>query len=784
MLNKIIITFLAITCICPALSQAKDQSEPTPISISSGGVPQTEKTVDILPKGAIAHIQANNLKKLIFDVEALGLSLLPEKMVPPPMQPLLQDKHPLLAFVGSTLNIPNFNMALLSQMTGIDFNKEVTFSIYFEDQPTFIASLPVSKIELISDTLVKTLQIEGCVNQNYGDYKGFNIQCRNNDLPRNMHVVCSDNRAYISNSTSLLAQLGKDGGNNLSDNAAIKKALATYSNSDLIAILDNEYAKNELNKMTAPFAKLPPQQIDQFKNKIIKEFKNNEDLYDMITMCLRFDLNINGIDELMDYAECYLIPAYEILFTELHQKTMAFEGLAIALDINKDFQKLHLSAYSNTIEASTGTKPLPMSEVKKALNTLPSNRNWTHIIGQKSPAEKSKLCTQWLAEVEKYLDKKTLDKKMFLAIKSFITGHKAVDPLESRSSWTIKTQVNEENYFDSKNVDTFTDYLYGISEKIFSPASFDLTLSSASESDFATFLNDKKDQLNTNYNSYNDLMLLISKQNSSWITKKVSLNSSPLKDGIKRWTLDESYLSRSGIFGYDQHEFINRDIYYTGKLGDYLAIEKTNRSTPYLMGKKEGVQTSKAMNTLLSLVPEGSHDIFVLDNRSFVLSLTDFLKTSEDIIHKELNNYLKKIISVESKTKEELKKVEMPLYVSSLNQNKNTGEYYCVLLNQITFPRPKAQLVIDGLLADYRRKDAELGGTVCYQKQGKGQYEYAFIQSTEALAYLIKSSINTFHSSYLSEPDGQQKLMMSVMSEMDRNPNRNEEAIITNPFFK
>ena len=162
----------------------------------------------------------------------------------------------------------------------------------------------------------------------------------------------------------------------------------------------------------------------------------------------------------------------------------------------------------------------------------------------------------------------------------------------------------------------------------------------------------------------------------------------------------------------------------------------------------------------------------------------EFLGKVEDLAHKELAAYLANAERlVAAGNLEELTRDDPPILMLSLNKDAQTGKLYCVLPGGICYPMPKLVPTVRSLLKGYLEKADEVGGAVAFTRAVPGAYEIHAVQSTEALALLVKTTGNRVYEQFLSSQEGMQKARQLLVTPRDGRTDP-EEALVWNTFWE
>ena len=196
------------------------------------------------------------------------------------------------------------------------------------------------------------------------------------------------------------------------------------------------------------------------------------------------------------------------------------------------------------------------------------------------------------------------------------------------------------------------------------------------------------------------------------------------------------------------------------------------------------------MARLLERVPEGAHFFWLHRPLADLPGVLNWVQGFEDLIHRDAEGYLKKARSIATATPDrnelirKLETVKFSPAVYSVNRDQASGEVYCLLPGNIAFPRPKVVPAVTKLFAEFNRSADDVGGFMFYTRESDGRYEASVVQSTEAIAKLIKTVGNAVQQEYLSRPERMPELHRMVVTDRDTSPARFTEVLLRNPDWE
>ncbi len=746
------------------LSAAFVAAEENQLELKSNGLPVGEPET-VLPRGAVAHLRANNLAALFTTLDNLVVSFIPEQALPPPMQPMLQQPQPILTFIGtSTLGVP-LTADGLGQLLGLALDKPITLTLYpMNPKQEFVLSLPMKDPALLGGMLASQLQPRKIEVLKDGAQEGLHVVTTNPSLPQDLYLVCSNDRVYISGSLQLAKGLFGPAEAHLASSGLIPRALKQYGSQDFTVVVDALALKPMLGMLKMQFGQLPPPLVAMARAELLRAIPPAQQA--SLNLRLRLQLGVNDLDQGLDYLEALVTATYEVGFAALTRELDALDGVSLSVAAGTPYQKLQISVFSQNIKA-TDAAAVPMDDVQAAVAKLPGSRNVLNISGRQTPELPSALVNQWLDALKAKFLKMKLPQNGLLAFIDYMHERKITQPLESQVPWTLTTTLVTPGTPKPKPAATLEEYLSALVKQ---PSNIsELTVMPALEEN----LIEKHYAQEAENNTLND---------KAWPAFLTRIEMTPpcydsssrfqalnTEGKAKKLVLENIYTTHGGIFGYSQHELINRKIMYYVKSGNYYFVQSGGSMTNTWLNQLDTLPAqplSQGVAKLLSLTPKDASAVHTCRVLNQLEGVVNTLAEMEDVAHTELDVYLAKVTQLMAapgmtpkKLDEALASLTMPSEIVSLNTDPATHKPYCVLLGNLRYPRPKVVPALKGLLYNFFTMADSIGGSVCYSRTLAGQQEYACVLSTEALATLVKSTGNAFCQTYANSPEGQTRLM-------------------------
>jgi len=786
---KVCVFFLLLIAV-PLAVGAQQAETQFPLLLSTG-LPATETPEEILPTGAVVYLRANNLQVLLKNIDSLLTSFVPEKALPPELQPIFAGPQPFITFFGMQMFGQAVELSELSNLIGIALDRPVSLALYpMPPDKGFVLSVPIAHPTVVTGMAESILRPESLEQGSIGDVSYYRVVPSNPDLPREVYVLASEKTAFFCGSLNIAQMLvNSDNMGTITIDPVMEKGLKKYENRDLILVAGPGFLKSQLLPMKEQFAQVLVPVFLQAREGV-QQIPPAHRL--TIDTRLRLQFGIDGIDQLVDYAEAYSSGIYRVLLDKVVALLTNLDGIALSVDFEEKFQNIAFTLFSQDIQSEKFTAPLPLDEVKQALNVLPGNKSTLIAAGQAPEASASIFFTNILNAIEEELQNKSLPMDGFLAFKEYYLAKQHHSPLKSKVGWTLKTLVPASVKIDFSQFNTLGELLkYGGDRLSAGPFLVSMTLMpSVEEGLIENHFADEAKSITQNEQNYRKLReKLTIKQPFFDLTGR--FQQEDMGADLKKLIMERVYTTRRGFFGYQQHEFINRRIMLHQKKAKYevlydpgadAALIKTQLST-------ESHPVPEAAIKLIDQTPAGTNMVSLFRTLHVVSGVLDVLSEVEELIHREMDTFLVKaqeLVDTSGEEEFDVKlleaKVELPLLLASLHLDEN-GKVYCVLPGELHYPRPLVIPKVKELFTDFLAAAHDVGGSVSFIAVQPGEFEISSVQSTEALALLGKTAVNNFYDQYMSSPEGMQLLMTTLAHPADFQ-DLTEEQIFINPFWE
>jgi len=755
------------------------------ITLAPSGLADNQSPEELLPPAAILHLRINEAGKLLDDISDMAMPFVPEQAVGPMAEIALEESNPLLAMIGIQTMEQPMSVEMLSEMSGIDSKRPLTLSLYLAplDQG-FVVCIPVTDLNRFSAMLGQAIPMVAPPQEVQLD-GGTAQLVESPDF--NAFVVCSKDMVALCGSAEIAqAMLDAPGQINLSQSALISEAITKHSADNILLAIDTAPLKPFL-PMLKQYQQIPSELIAEMREEALSEM-DEEGLIEFNRQ-LQMRFGVRDVEQLMDYAECLANGSYEVLFEGLYQFAEDFQGLTVAVDLGKEFQSLKVALMSNAITEKSATQPIPMKQVKQAISTLPGRKNFLTVSGKTAPPQKWEWVNRVIERIGKKMSEKELPMETHAAIAQAYDSHVPLPTLESMVDWTIKTRLMHTGKLPHE-YESLADYLANIVDQ----NSGLMTLNAIPPHD-AKFLQDyfaaKAKAYNSNCMNWTKLRSDFS-ATQPWLISSSRSDSEELDHGVTRLIYEDIYRTRGGLFGYNEHELINR-YFMLHRTTENYSLLWPGGNNPTLFAELTGEPIAKAFDNLLAGggVSENVQQLEYLRLVHLLLDGIDFVASLETLLHRDLENYLSEIqkLADEVDTEEELvakskkARLEMPIHLAHVNYNPDTKELYLVTPIAVTYPRPKVLPAAVELLKDYRQVADAVGGAIVHQSTTDGRYECTVVQSTAGLSSLVRTLGNNVSEQYLKNRGAQQELESKIYNALDRESSTHERILTNENWF-
>jgi hypothetical protein len=744
----------------------------------------------VLPGNAIVHAEIRSLLEVVAQAENFLKSGIPDELAPPDVRDLMNQDHPLLTVLGMKMMGKPLEPEFFSRSLGIDSDAPVTATLYPGDPRKFF---------IVSMGLTSAENFLGAVTSPEGPVKAVSISIGGLDLVKipleirgadALYGLVRGNRVYVSGESSLLLLLDDtEGYERLNEDPHMSDVLQRTDEMDLFLTIHPDLIK-PLYKQVGFFKFLPVSLLSLKKQEFLAKIP--EDEKEMIDMQIRMQMPVDGLDELLDYGECAVTAIYHTVFDSLLSKASSFEGLTFGIRAKAEVPGLFFMVHGSDKARGAVPGAIPMEELRSALERFPGDIPHWSAVGQKPAAVPSQWMTRTLDKMHDLMAAKELDTAWLEKLRKVHVESQLVQPLESGAGWTLNAAAQVGSMPKPEAFDSMDLYFAALMEQQFNPTWRTVTVVPGKGPDFLeAFLEQKKQALQSIDEDV--LSLLPPNQRHRWIDQLYRHDSADLDNGVTILTWENVWRTRSGLFGFNEHELVNRKRYAARKVGNHLVFHKSSDDGEWLQqfDWQSNHKPGRSRSMLVGMVPDGSYSISFLKLSGILPAAIHGLAGLEDLAHRDIHQYLEKVKTLSQDTRvddraaliKEMMAVSMPVTLAKVSVHSETGEFYGMIPGDIAFPRPRIMPILEELIADYEKDVRNVGGLLTYARHDGGTREYGIMHHTGALTSFIRKTGNSFARLYLKDSEGIQKLMGRAMSPLDMRPHevKSEEVLIRNP---
>lgn len=709
--------------------------------------------------GAVAHLRLNSAAALLESLDAILLSMLPEKALPPRLQPLLQRPQPALSILTAmTMGAP-LTADQIPAAFGVAVDRPITVTYYAPDQ--FVVSVPLADGARFAGLLNGLARTRDFQKIPVGNRTAYLLECANPSFPRQLHVVNSSDRAFIC--PSLEAAQGileAPAEARLNRSGFISEALEQNENADLTILGDPSAFKGFVPLIKARHSRIPEALIERTRAAMLGNLPANQKM--QLEMRLRWQLGIADLEQALDFVEVFVTSAYELLADRLIYHAEQFDGLVLAIDLGEKYHRMSFAAHSGAVRGRADNA-IPLDAIRKAADRIPGDRNIVKISGRRSRSEGPSLEMRWIKRLEAKFTEKELPMVWMKAMMTWMESRRPLAALESKVPWKIQTPIGSGSPVAAADAEGAAEYVLGLIESMTQSSTATMMPAQPEgflEKHFAELAADRT------HNEKAYRRFLDETDNKMPFYRRLARSQPGVADGpVKRLVFEDVFVTSAGLFGYSEHELINRKILSHRQQGDHLYFQEGAADSGWLKNLEAIAPAPGYLGKLLDRAPA---DARTLDISRALNRLTEgvaVLTQIEKLIHKEADEFLEEADAVVKRHPGDgqaimsgLKLLDVPISVMSLSYDKGRNEFYGTLIGGLPYPRPPLMPEVARILKDFTDGIDSVGGGVAYTKEADGRFESGAVVSTEGLGLLLRTAGNNFFAEYMTNPAAMQKL--------------------------
>jgi hypothetical protein len=742
---------------------------------------------EVLPGvGAVAHLELRDLLSAVEGVEEVVVAGMPEKLLQPEMQDLLRSEHPLLTVLGMQRMGEPLTPESFGRWTGLDGRGSASVTLYLGDpRRLFVVSLPVRAREPLLGALNGWLQPKEVELVTLGRGKAVRVvSARLKGIPE-LWVLASDEGLYLCGDRSLaIALVDTPSAQRLGQDPFWGRVLSTSDDQVLRFVVNPAPVKPlllQLQAMRGGLGDLVAMQRSRLLSSMPQEAR------EQLEVQVRTQLGVKDLDEFADYAECVVVATIEQVLDGVTGGMMAFEGLTVSADVGGGFTEVGVKVYGQRFEEGGGVAAIPMEPVKRALAWLGPQYQSFSAAGRRDAGQDLPLLTAWVERVQRRMESKGLRSAGIERLARLLEERKPIPSVESEVPWTLTVSAPLRPLPALSEAKTLRDYLVGLDLPVHRPVKI---IPGQDAGLLERCYRAETEVLNRNRELTAEFVDSLQKQ-SPWLDQVNRFQADHLDGGVSRLVRESAWATRGGIFGFDQHELVNRKVVWARVVGDYVVYHRGVRGSDWLRGL-HGEATPRlagGVTRLLDRVPEGATRVSVQRVLVGLPALVDWMGELEARAHTDVEVYLREAQELASsaadidEAKRRIRGLRMPELVGSVAIQPEARRVYALLPGgaPLVLPRPRVAPVLGGLLRDYAAKAGEVGGRVAFTRQAAGVWEWRGLQSSEAITTLTRSVGNALADQYLRQSGGMEALQRRVMGERDGDATVFDEVVARNP---
>lgn len=770
-------------CCCVILASACAQPGLSGELLRDRGVP-AGSALNALPQGAIVHVQLNNLLGALEGLEQIVVPAVPVKLLPPDAQNLMQMPHPLLTILGMQAVQEPLNEENFAGRLGLDSRGSVGLTLYPGDpRRLWVLSLPVANREAFAGALNGLLRPTLVEDVNLGEGSAVRLVPQAAGQVPEVYIVGSQGRAFVCGDRSLAQALfSAPAAQRLDQDPFLGRALTDVAGMTLNVVVNPALLK-PLAFQLQQFRLLGLMQLHERRAQLLAQIPSEAKT--QIELRLQAEWGVKDMNQFADYAEAFIAATAGQIFDFVTNRLIAFEGVAVAADIGSASPTVRLNVYSQRFQPEKSAAAIPLADVRRAMAWLGGDPASFEVTGRQPVGAPSPGVSVWVKAIRQEFEARGLKSPFFDRLAEVLAQEQPLPAIESRVPWTLTTCESLESAKPLSECKSFGEYFSELPRALPQPVKL---VPAPGLEVLQSCLEDETKVLNENRKLGQDFNEATTGR-KPFLQAASRMQVSDVQPHLRRYVLENAYTTPFGLFGYDQHELVNRRIFAAREADGYVVFHQHGEVTHWLasLDSHQPADLTPAVAKLVDRVPEGANWFAVSRSLYRLPLLVDWVAMLEDRVHADVQAYLAQAEQVFAKTGNleealpELSKLPMPETVFSLNRDPATGKFYCLLPGGLAIPRPPVVPILQKLLADFAAHANEDGGLLLYRRVRPGVCEVAVSQNTGALARLISSVGNRFFDEYLSQPGKLQELQTGLAARQDRDPERYDQVLVRNP---
>jgi hypothetical protein len=737
----------------------------------------------LLPRGAVLHAQFNGLLPVIEGLEGILKAAAPLQALPPDARNLLESPNPILLLAGlQTVGAP-LDETQIAQAFGLAAREPATVSLYLGDpRRMFIISLPLARAEAFAGLLTGALQPREVERVDLGQGAAVRIVPGAIPLPE-LYLICAEDRAYLCGDRALaLSLFALPPAERMNADGFVARALNESAQQHVALVCDPRMIK-PLALQLAQFQPLGMMLFQQKRQELLANLPPAA--RQQIELQFRAQFGVENLEQFADYLEALVNVTSRQLLDYVTNQLLAFEGLCFTARLDARFPELGLRVYSQQYQPDTATRPIPRDELLEALRWIGSDHPSLTATGRQLPTAANPGLQAWVAAVREAFARKGLNSSWFDRFATLLEETRPLPTVESQVPWTLTLSAPVDPQPDLAQAESLTAYLQALRLPYLRAVKL---VPNADPALLERHLREAADVRNRNREAAVSFNRLTTRQ-EPWFDHHNRVATESLDAGVRRLVTESTWRTHGGLFGYDQHELVNRRWFYARRVDRYLAFHQGGESAHWLaqLEATPARNLTPAVTKLLDRLPPDVNYFEIHRSLQQLPGFVDWLASLEARIHADLAAYLEQArqkaegAATPDDLKARLAGLPMPEFLYSLNRHPDSGELYVTLPGNLRFPRAKVLPLLQDVLAGYASTAKDVGGSLVYTRVTPGLYQIGLLQSTEAFTRLLSTLGNAIAETYLASPAAHLKLRESLWTNEDGNPATFDQILLANP---
>lgn len=772
---------LVLGLLLTATGRAEDRPL-QPADLSGHGL-RTTALEEVLPRGALIHARFNGLLPVIEGLEGIIKAAAPREALPPDAQGLIDSPHPLLTLAGFKLFGAPFEEDQFPERLGFDPRQPATVSLYPGDpRRMFIVSLPMARADALAGLLTGLLQPREVQRTDLGGGAATRIVPGHLAVPE-LYLVGSETRAYLCGDRALAVALhALPPEERVARDGFVMRVFSDTRDQHVAIVADPRLLK--------PFGV----QLQQFQPAGLAAFRQQRGQFlkqlpaaqrAQMEQQLRAQFGVNSLEQAADYLEILLDVTSRQLLDAVTREWLSFEGVCLTARLDARYPELGLRAYSHQFQPDTAPTAIPLDAVRGALRRVGSDFSVISATGRVPAPQANPGLKRWVAAVREACAQRDLRAAWFDRAATLLAETRQPAPIESLAPWTLTVRAPVDPQPALADAPTLTAYLQSLRWRTTRAVRI------VPDADVALLERALADEVAVD-NRNRELAVGFNRETAGqepWFDHANRLHLAPPLDGIHRLVVESAWLTHGGLFGYDQHELVNRRWFLARNLDGALVFQQGGTNTAWLrrLDAAPAAAVLPAVQGLLDRLPEGANAFTLRRSLQHLPAVVDWLAALEERVRADLEAYLAGARALATETSDpatlaaRLERLPMPELLYSVNRRAASGEIYLVLPGNLAFPRGRLLPLVQTLLAGYAAGAGEAGGSLAYTRVSPGLWQAGIIQDTGGLTRLVSTLGNAIATRCLQSQEGRRTLQEALHAPGDGDPATFDEILLVNP---